>query len=374
MKSIVRSLAVAAAVSGFCAFAQEIEDVDDEETSASAESSEEDVAIDIGGQLHRPKVEPQHFYTLPKVHRLVGVAEVLKPGYAEWAQAEEGRFYPLGTQFRTVGKESRMTVQLGRESSVVVGGDASFGTRQQGLEEKSRAIVLSGGVIGVKLPRNLPEGLLTVTAPGFSVVNPAGESRYRYRKTGDGDRADVRCVTGSLAVEGRHFKILSMRAANEVCIQTSEDLLFTGIYGTRGDYVCKLDQGLVKVTDVETQASHIEPKYLEWKISPQTAVRIQRAVPRLGKDMSVSVMTFDAAGNLKNRCAFAEKRSNVNSGELVVTTTAIKDADRKASESEAEATEAVEVAAPAKKDDAEGGEASDDGEDKKEKKDDSDDI
>ena len=214
MKSIVRSLAVAAAVSGLCAFAQEIEDVDDEEASASAESSETDVAIDIGGQLHRPKAEPQHFFTLPKVHKLDGAAEVLKPGYAEWAQAEEGRFYPLGTQFRTVGKESRMTVQLGRESSVVVGGDASFGTRQQGLEEKSRAIVLSGGVIGVKLPRNLPEGLLTVTAPGFSVVNPAGESRYRYRKTGDGDRADVRCVTGSLAVEGRHFKILSMRAAN----------------------------------------------------------------------------------------------------------------------------------------------------------------
>ena len=254
MKSIVRSLAVAAAVSGLCAFAQEIEDVDDEETSAPAESSEKNEAIDIGGQLHRPKAEPQHFFTLPKVHRLVGVAEVLKPGYAEWAQAEEGRFYPLGTQFRTVGKESRMTVQLGRESSVVVGGDASFGTRQQGLDEKSRAIILSAGVIGVKLPRNLPEGLLTVTAPGFSVVNPAGESRYRYRKTGDGDRADVRCVTGSLAVEGRHFKILSMRAANEVCIQTSEDLLFTGIYGTRGDYVCKLDQGLVKVTDVETSA------------------------------------------------------------------------------------------------------------------------
>jgi hypothetical protein len=114
MKSIVRSLAVAAAVSGLCAFAQEIEDVDDEETSAPAESSEENEAIDVGGQLHRPKAEPQHFFTLPKVHRLVGVAEVLKPGYAEWAQAEEGRFYPLGTQFRTVGKESRMTVQLGR--------------------------------------------------------------------------------------------------------------------------------------------------------------------------------------------------------------------------------------------------------------------
>ena len=72
MKSIVRSLAVAAAVSGLCAFAQEIEDVDEEEASASAESSEEDGAIDIGGQMHRPKVEAQHFFTLPKVHKLDG--------------------------------------------------------------------------------------------------------------------------------------------------------------------------------------------------------------------------------------------------------------------------------------------------------------
>ena len=45
-------------------------------------------------------------------------------------------------------------------------------------------------------------------------------------------------------------------------------------------------------------------------------MRIQRAVPEIGKNMSVSVMTFDAAGNLKNRCAFAENRFEINSGEL----------------------------------------------------------
>ncbi len=177
-------------------------------------------------------------------------------------------------------------------------------------------LACDGGVIVVDLPRNLPEGLVFVEAPGFSVVNPAGKSAYRYVKTGDGDKATIRCVTGSLAVQGLHFKILSMRAANEVCIQTSQDALFTGIYGTRGDYICKLDQGLVKIRDAETGESHTEQKFLEWKISPKTAVRIQRAVPEIGENMSVTVMTFDAAGNLKNRCAFAENRFEVNSGEL----------------------------------------------------------
>ena len=32
--------------------------------------------------------------------------------------------------------------------------------------------------------------------------------------------------------------------------------------------------------------------------------------------MAVSVMTFDAAGNLRNRCVFTENRFEINSGEL----------------------------------------------------------
>ena len=352
MKIIVRSLAVAAALAGFSAIAQEIEDELGDESAASTEgdaSKEGDVAAsDQEGQGRRPKSEAKYFYTIPMVGKLQGAGEVLKPGTQEWAPAEEDKFYPLGTSFRTVGPDSRMTVRLGLECSVAVGGDASFGTRLQGLGEKSRAITLVNGVIAVNLPRNLPEGLFSVNAPGFSVVNPAGESRYRYAKTGDGDKVTIRCVTGSLSVEGRHFRIAAMRAANEVCIQTSADLLFTGIYGTRGDYICKLDQGLVKVTDIETGESHVDPKFLEWRMSPQTAVRIQRAVPALGKNMSVSVMTFDAAGTLKNRCVFAENRFEINSGELAPTSKGgqadlVKKAAEATSETSAVETEAVEA-------------------------------
>jgi hypothetical protein len=355
MKSIIRVLAVSAAVSGLSAFAQnKIEDIDDDEAAAPAEESK-DATVDVGGQIHHAKAETKYFFTLPTVRKLEGSAEVLKPGSSEWTSAEEGRYYPLGTSFRTSGLDTRLTVQLGYECSVVIHGEASFGTREQGLEEKSRAISLMGGVIAVRLPRSLPEGMFIVNAPGFSVVNPAGESIYRYVKTGDGDKATVRCKTGSLAIEGRHFRILSMRAANEVCIQTSEDLLFTGIYGTRGDYICKLDQGLVKVTDVETGESHINPKFLEWKMSPQTAVRIQRAVPTLGKNMSVSVMTFDAAGTLKNRCAFAENRFEINSGELAPSNkSAQADLVKKAAEatSETAAVEATETEASDSGDDS----------------------
>ena len=107
-----------------------------------------------------------------------------------------------------------------------------------------------------------------------------------------------------------------MKAAQEVEIRASQDLLFTGLYGKRGDYIVRLDQGRVQVKDYETGKINIEDKVLDWKLSPQTAVRIHRAVPALGERMSVTVMTFDAAGELKNRCAFAEKLVEVNSGEL----------------------------------------------------------
>jgi len=319
MKNIARFISVVATVCGLSLWAQDDLEDDSADSTAEAAAGEGegvDVGLDIGGQVHHAKSEPKFFYTLPTIAKLEGTVDVLKPGARDWEPATEGRYYPLGSVFRTVGATTRLTVAFGRECKVLIVGEASFGTRGQGLAEKSRAILLKGGVIVVDLPRNLPEGLFFVDAPGFSVVNPAGKSAYRYVKTGDGDKATIRCVTGSLAIRGLHFNILSMRAANEVCIQTSQDALFTGIYGTRGDYICKLDQGLDKIRDVETGESHTEQKFLEWKISPQTAVRIQRAVPEIGENMAVTVMTFDAAGNLKNRCAFAENRFEVNSGEL----------------------------------------------------------
>ena len=368
MKNIARFISVAATVCGLTLWAQD-DDVEDDATTTTettADGGEEaDVGIDIGGQIHHSKSEPKFFHTLPTVAKLEGSASVLKPGARDWEDAAEGRFYPLGSVFRSVGAATRLTVALGRECSVSMAGEASFGTRAQGLAVKSRAILLKGGVITVDLPRNLPEGLVFVEAPGFSVINPAGKSAYRYVKTGDGDKATIRCVTGSLSIEGLHFKILSMRAANEVCIQTSQDALFTGIYGTRGDYICKLDQGTVKIRDVETGESHTEQKFLEWKVSPQTAVRIQRAVPEIGENMAVTIMTFDAAGNLKNRCAFAENRFEVNSGELAPNDkNSQSELEKKAAEATAETaaveTEATDAAPEDDGGDSSGGSSDDD--------------
>ncbi len=305
----------------------------------------------------------KHFYILPFCRRLdiesapdrpVGKAEVLTPMAKEWSPIKEGKFYPLGSTYRTSGPDTKLRMQLGPYIEVVISGEAQFGTRAQALTEKSRTVVLGYGTIDIKLPLNLPEGLFVVAAPSFKAVNLSGESRYTHKRpedlgkrakrrhVGDGDGEDwiVRCVTGSLAIEGRHFRIPSMKAAQEVEIRASQDLLFTGLYGKRGDFIVNLDQGRVQVKDYETGKINIEDKVLDWKLSPLTAVRIHRAVPALGERMSVTVMTFDASGELKNRCAFAEKLVEVNSGELGPTSK--KDRAELAKKA-AEATENVSV-------------------------------
>ena len=86
--------------------------------------------------------------------------------------------------------------------------------------------------------------------------------------------------------------------------------------GNSGDILVTLDQGCVAQRDFTTGETKAEEKKLDWKLSPRTAVRIYRGKTSLGNNLSVTVLTFDARGQLKNRCAFTEHCMEINSGEL----------------------------------------------------------
>ena len=295
--------------------------------------------------------DAQNFFTaLPLCLRIEGEAQVRLPN-GEWTPAEEGKFYPLGTSYRTK-KDEQLVLAFGPESKVEIKGDAAFGTRSQPLETKTRTVSLMYGTLEFKLASNLPEGAFVVSAPGFVVKNPAGGSRIAYETTGDGDKAVVRCVTGSLGVEGRHFNIPVMRAANEVVIRTTHDHLSTILYGTSGDYAVKLDQGLCEKADIDDngqQTSKVEKSESEWRLSPKTKVIINRSVPAIGKRMSVHTMAFDAAGERKSEFCFCEGRSELSSGELVPREAADSEelAKRAAEASETTDAEATTEDAPA---------------------------
>ena len=308
---------------------------DDEESASGTTAGEKAKEKSVKVSLDKP------FTLMPLCRLLEGEGEVRRPGAKEWMPIEEGRFYPLGCAYRTIGRDSRMSIQFGEGSEVSVSGSSSFSTFPQKIGDKSRAIALESGAITIKLPRGLGSGMFSVSAPGFTVENLSGDSRYTYRKTGDGDEAVVRCITGAMSIKGRHFDISRMTVANEIRIRTSQDNLFTGLFGISGDVIVKLDQGLVAVQDFETKEFRDEPQFLDWHLSPKTAVRIHRAMPEIGERMSVTVMTFDTNEELQNRCSFSEGRSGVNTGEEGAGVLAKRDQD--AAKKAAEAAESISL-------------------------------
>ncbi len=337
MKSLVSMIVLASAVVSLTAQADDIDDLlgdSSDESSEEVVSSEDESGEAVGedGEAIEENeaeegiegVDPSLFkkphvtlfHLLPYCKESEGLVEVLMPREKEWKVIREGKFYPLGSKYRVLGASSRLKLGFGPEASVEATGPATFGTRDQAIDERVRAIDLMAGTLTVKLPTKMADGVFTVNAPGFVVTNMVGESRYTYNKTVDGDEATVRCVTQKLAIKGLHFSVPDMLAANEIRIVTSQDQLVTVLYGVRGDYIVKLDQGLVVNRDYGTDEDKIEQKFLDWKLSPLTSVRIHRAKVPASERMAVTVMTFDSRGELRNRCAFAENLVGVNSGEL----------------------------------------------------------
>lgn len=341
MKKLIVAVAMAAALLSVRAQDEELEDA--AEDVAMEESDGEESQADESEVAAKPGKKAEDaskpFFTLPLCLMLDGRGEVLVPTKGEWQPAEEGRFYPLGTVYRTVGPDSRMKVQIGLHVEVSVKGDSSFGTVAQALDVSTRTVVLKGGTIVVNLPRNMPEGLFFVTTPGFEVVNAAGESSYVYEQTGDGEKCFVRCMTGNLSARGRHFEILPLRASQGFAIRSSSDFLFTALYGKAGDLNVKLDTGLWETLDLDTKEKTSEHRYADFKLSPKTAVRIHRMMPDTGKNMAVTTMTFDANGDRKDRYWFAENHYETTGSDIAV------EEDKEAEEAARKAAEASDTEA-----------------------------
>ena len=327
---------------------------EDEAAEPSTESAPGEAAVE--GEVQPVKDDLKWFFTLPLCRRVQGRGEVLKAGDAEWRPIEEGRFYPLGSSFRAASENSSIVIAFGKACTATIANGASFATRPQKLGEQSRMLALTGGEVDLVLPSNLKAGLFSVTAPSFTVCNLCGNSKYVYTDKGDGFEADVRCVTGSLEIRGRHYLVPAMRAADVIRIRSTHDDLETVLYGKSGDYVVRLDRGLWFVPETQddgTVKDVVQSSSLDWHLSVATRVQINRAVPSVGKRMSVTMMTFDSAGAMKNHFAYVENCPSVNTGELVVRPAADSaDVARRAAEVTTEAA-AVETEAAAVEDEDE---------------------
>lgn len=353
MKELLQIAVAAVLAMPVLTYAQEDADFFDEDNTTDAVAAGEDASEGNGeGESKvsssvpeaRPvgKANSKIFSALPFCRTLEGKAEVLKPTSKAWESVTEGRYYPLGSCFRTYKESDHLKLQFGQGAYAEIRGAASFGTAVQMIGEQVRTVSLIEGTVDIRVPNNFPEGAFSVTSKGFAARNLAGESRYVYEKQPDGAKITIRCVTGNLDVEGMHFKASRLKAANEIQLRTANEALFTAIYGISGDINLTLDQGTIKEKNYETGETKLVEKKLEWKLSPLTAVRIHRALPNIGHKMAVTVMTFDATGNLANRCAFTEGLYEVNSGELCISKK-VDNEDFAKRASEATDTKEVEV-------------------------------
>lgn len=295
-----------------------------------------------------PAKDAKVFFALMRCLIAEGDVQVLKPRAKEWVKAEEGRYYPLGSSVRALVPEGapqpNVVFAFGPEAKLSINAAAEFSTEElEDLGAATRTVILRSGRVSLDLPRALKDGLFFVRAPFFECSNLAGESQFDYSAAADGDEAVVRCVTGSMALKGSHYSIARMSAANQVRIRSTGDNLFTSLRGESGDCKVLLDQGMGTEKNFETGEVKDVHKTLEFALSPLCAIKIFRAKVSVGGNTVVSIMTFDPSGEMKNRCAFAEGRSNVNSGELVIAKVAEAGKDSKAKSAEAEATEVVEA-------------------------------
>ena len=330
-----------AAVFAVCSYAQD--DAADDKPEAGAAASEQ-AADDTG--VAAVKTADKFFYPLIRCVDASGTVQVLKPRTADWVDAVEGRYYPLGSIVRVIGDgktPARAKFEFGDKSSLVAGEGVEFATKEIKIGDLNRTLVLRKGRVYLKLPLQLKEGFFSVESPNFKCENLAGESWFDYSAEADGDEAVLRCVTGSMALSGKHFKFPRLVAANQLRITTTGKGLFSVIKGESGDCKAQLDQGIIAERNFETGELVEKVKSLDFTLSAQCVIKIFRAKSNVGGRTVVSMMTFNATGDMKNRIAFAEGRANVNSGELVVSTK-VAEADKAAKSSRVdEETETVEV-------------------------------
>lgn len=319
VSEIFVAAAVVAAVSLFPSSVLAQEEGDDADGAAA-------VAAALGLDKAPEQREEKHFYSLPRCQKILsGTVKVLKPNTKDWQPLEEGRFYPFGSVVRVeaelVGKvrvKPRVEFSFGPAVSMKVTNDVEFAVREAPMGDKKRTVVLRSGDFFFSLPLGFPPGLFSVATEHVTCSDLAGNSVFSRRPCDDGDELTLKVVTGLMALEGRHFKSARVEPADQVAIRTTQDGLFSSLRGITGSLALMLDQGTIREHDFETGEDHERDKTLDFVLSPGCAVKVFRRKAAVGGRMVVSTMTFNTKGDMVNRCVFAEKRFNVNTGELVI--------------------------------------------------------
>ncbi|HRT30165.1 MAG TPA: hypothetical protein P5527_10260 [Kiritimatiellia bacterium] len=275
------------------------------------------------------------FMPMVRLIQVRGKCEALNPDVGSYAPAIENKVYPLGTSFRT-GPESLATLVFSGQESVQLASSTEVCVGTPDKQPDNRVLRLVAGTIKTSLRENLPEGSFSVCTPNAVSKNVEGRGEYTLFTDAVTETLQIATITGAACIEGSHYHIPALRAANTVNIQTSVDRSFSRLTSVSGDFVIILNKG--------------EEEPVNYGMSPKAVVKIWRENAPVGGRPVIAALVVSPTGIAKHRFAYAEGRSGVATGELVqpvaeedeedLPVLLSKDSEKEKKEEEAEKNEA----------------------------------
>jgi len=269
---------------------------DEAEPAAEEAQEQEQVPVDENQQ------QPAASVPLVRVVNIRGGCEVNNPDVGQFAPALENKAYPLGSVFRTGANHTAFLIFSVRESVQLFANTEVLVTRPEGNPD-GRTVRLISGKIRTDLRDNLPEGSFGVETPNASCKNLSGRGEYTLSSDANGETLLIATITGSARVEGPHYHIPALRAANIINIQTAADRSLSRLTTVSGDFAIILEKG--------------DEEPVKFGMSPKAVVKIWRENAPVGGRAIISTLVVGPTGIARHRFAYAEGRANIATGELI---------------------------------------------------------
>ncbi len=247
------------------------------------------------------------FDPLVRLMNVRGPCEVKNPDVGQFAPVQDGKAYPLGTTVRTGPGGTAFILFSTQESVQVLESSEVVVSAPEGAAD-ARQVTLVSGRIKTSLRDTLPEGCFAVLSPNASCKNMSGRGDFSLKADTTAETFQAATITGSARVEGPHYVIPALRAANTVHIQTALDRSFSRLTSASGDFAILLENG------TETPVNY--------GMSPKAVVKIWRENAPVGGRPIIATLVVSPTGMARHRFAYAVGRPTLATGELIAAQTA----------------------------------------------------
>jgi len=275
-----------------------------------AAAAEEAAAID-------PKApQAKQFESLIRVINIRGVCEVNNEDLKGFVAAKDNKAYPLSTIFRT-GPQSSAMLLLSASDTIFLFENAEVMINCTKENPLARTVLLSNGKVRTNIRDNVAEGFFAVYTPDFTCKNIAGRAEFTLSRDTNAETVRIGVTTGLVVIDGAHYQITGLRAANIIEISTGANRMLTRIDDVFGDYPIILANGMENPVTFPMQT--------------KSSVKIWREKAPVGGRDIVTTLAMSPSGTAIHRFAFAQGRSDLATGELVTAsqeTTKAADADK----------------------------------------------